>query len=171
MTAGATKPRSARWKWAWSVGKKPPGRDFQSLSAASRRPKRTVNPRPVKAMAMKRAVNLHRSTLESVIATLTTCIATPAPTMTAAMRSPGHRPGGEPLAPDGTREHDGDELVRGAQDAERDPSQRHRVGQRGQARVVVVPGELRGERRDRRAGQDEGRDGGHEIGQGQGRRR
>ena len=38
-------------------------------------------------------------------------------------------------------------------------------------RVIVVPGELGGERRHGSAGQDEGRRGGHEIGQGQRRRR
>src|SRR6266498_4867925 len=62
--------------------------------------------------------------------------------------------------PDGTLEHDGDELIAGAHDGERDPAEGHHMGERHDVRMVVVAGHLRSQPEHPHRGQDErpGRD-------------
>ena len=77
----------------------------------------------------------------------------------------GELPAGEPLAPDGSLEHDRDELVACTHDRERDPPECHGVSEGEQPRMVVVPRQLGAEPRDAERGDEEGNRGADKVGE------
>ena len=89
---GATQPRSARWKWACTAPRSPPGKTCAPWVIASVTPNATVSVSPPSASATPRTVKDQRERPRRLKATLITWARIPTPTSAAAHARPSQLP-------------------------------------------------------------------------------